>query len=456
MRLEAIVSRILVPIACLAILLAAGSPSYAQLGTRLFGAGGRRDRLDDPPPPKPPVPPLGMTIHAPQPPKPLPAPIPAPPVPPLDEASPRPSQEQPAGETAGAEPESPPELSPELAELRDSVRRTLVAYYNRPPSVQANTPGDLIRFCMVFGPQAEVRGDSTSRSSVNGIAALCSNRPCAGRYLIDIDGSQFVPRVGYGLQSRQGEFLAMLAMAGVSIDQEVEVGGVRGTVADLVRREQLDVQSGNDLSFTMIGLANYLPGGTEWENSAGESWSLDRLAAEELGRQVDVTEAAAVDRLIGLTYFVKLGEPSSGRVAQVESYLQSFQDHALKLQNADGSWSPYYFGYRATSRDTTGTLRSTGHILQWLAISLPEDRLRDLQVVRAVARVNSILSGQASRVHLSSLSARDVATYLRALNGLSIYNQRVFRPCDPPPEPESETDPEVEKTAQGPDQSDPA
>jgi hypothetical protein len=442
MRRKTIVSSVLVPLGCLVILLTTCSPSFAQLGSRLLGSAARRDRLDDPPPPKPPAPPLGVTIHPPQPAKPLPEPIPAPPVPKLGETSNRPSQEQPAVETPEAQSRPRPELSPEMAALRDGVRRTLLSYYSRPLSTQTNTPGDLMHFCMAYGRNAEVRTETTSTKMVNGIGALCWNYPCGGRYLINSDGEQFVPRIGYGLQSRHSEFLAMLAMTGVSPEYEIRVSEASGTVADLVRREQLDIRSGNDLSFTAIGLAYYLPDGATWQNSLGESWSLDRLAEEELDREVAPTGPAAVDRLIGLACFVdrgrNLGSPLSGRFAQIGQYLDSFHDHALKLQNDDGTWNPYFFGYRGTSRDAGGTLRSTGHILEWLVMSLPEDRLQSPQVLKAVAQVNSILAGQSSRLNVSSMSPQDIATYMRALHALSIYNQRVFKPCDPPPETEEE------------------
>jgi hypothetical protein len=177
------------------------------------------------------------------------------------------------------------------------------------------------------------------------------------------------------------------------------------------------------------------------------------LAGEELDREVAPTGPAAVDRLIGLTYVVdhgrKLGTPLTGRFAQIEQYLASFHDHALKLQNGDGTWNPRFFGYRGTSGDTKGTLRSTGHILQWLAMSLPEDRLEDPQVVKAVAKVNSVLAGQSSRLYVSSMSPRDIATWMRALHALSIYDERVFKPCDPPPEPPQPEPEEAEVASAG-------
>jgi len=450
MRRAATLSSVVVRFACLAILVATCSPAFsAQLGSRLFGNAARRDRFDDdPPPPKPPVPPLGVKIYPLQAPKALPDPIPGPSVPRLDEPSPRPPREQPSAETPDDESQPRPELSPEMAELRDGVRRTLLHYYNRPLSTQTNPPGALIHFCMAYGRGAEVRTDAKSTKMVNAIGALCWNYPCGGRYLINSDGSQFIPRIGYGLQSRHGELLAMLAMTGVSPEYEIRVGEVRGTVADLVRWEQLDIRSGHDLSSATIGLAHYLPDDATWQNSLGETWSLDRLAAEELDREVDVTGPAAVDRLIGLASVVKrgrkLGLPLSGRYAQVEQYLDSFHDHALKLQNADGTWHPGFFGYRGTSQDTSGTLRSTGHILQWLVMSLPEDQLQDPQVIQAVAKVNGILAGQSSRLYVSSMSPRDGATWMRALHALSVYNQRVFKPCDPPPEPEPESEADSE------------
>ena len=226
-------------------------------------------------------------------------------------------------------------------------------------------------------------------------------------------------------------------MSQVDADYEIRVAEQHGTVADLVRCEQLYCQGGTDLSFVLIGLAHYLPSDATWENDLGEAWSLERLMKHELDRSPDSSSEAAVYRLVGLSlavqHRIRRGEPLDGQFQRAAKFIADFQDHALALQNSDGSWHPRFFAGRGTSRDTLGVLRSTGHILQWLAISLPEDRLQDGQVVAAVTRVNSLLAGQSSRRYVSSMSPRDIETITHALAALAVYDRRVFKPADPDP-----------------------
>jgi len=232
----------------------------------------------------------------------------------------------------------------------------------------------------------------------------------------------------------------VLALTNVNPEYEIRVGEARGTVADLVRAEQLHVQSGNDLSHTLIGLAKYLPDDAGWQNDLGESWSLDRMVEEELGRETDVSRAEFVYRLMGLSAAVdarrRRDEPLTGQFARAAEYVDALHAHALKLQNADGSWNPGFFAYRGPSSDTVGTLRSTGHLLEWLATSLPEERLHDPQVVKAVAKVNALLAGQSSRLYVYTMSAGNIETWNHALHALVVYNRRALKPFDPPePEP---------------------
>jgi len=347
---------------------------------------------------------------------------------------------------AEPEPQPRPELSPELAALRDRVRRTVLFYYGQGFNVQSNTPSEVIHFCMAFGCDAEIRAASGSSKKVSGIGALCWNYPCAGYRLLASDGRRVVARVGYGGQDRPGEFLAMLAMAQVSPAYEVRVGDFSGTVADLVRSEQLHCQTGRDQSFVLFALAHYLPDGSSWQTDLGQAWSLERLVGEELDRPFNRDGAESVYRLIGLSAAVNRrkepGRPLEGEFRRAAEYLGDFQDHALKLQNADGTWNPGFFAYRGASNDSLGVLQSTGLILQWLATSLEEDRLRDQRVVNAVAQVNALLVSQSSRKSLYLAGPSHVQTLMQAVRALMVYDERVFKPCDA-----VETESEVEEVA---------
>ena len=92
-----------------------------------------------------------------------------------------------------------------------------------------------------------------------------------------------------------------------------------------------------------------------------------------------------------------------------------------------------------TSNDNSGNLRSTGHIAQWLALSLSDARLEEARMTRTIAYLTELLGYQQPRWEATGLSSRDLDSLTHALHALAVYDLRVFRPCDPPPETSEST-----------------
>ncbi|NUQ63927.1 MAG: hypothetical protein HUU20_15725 [Pirellulales bacterium] len=247
-----------------------------------------------------------------------------------------------------------------------------------------------------------------------------------------------VPRVGYGLQDQPSQLLAVLGQTAVPETYELRVGQQRGTVVDLVNHEKLTCRSGTDQSLKLVGLACYLRDDESWKNESGEEWSLERLLQEELDRSVALDDSAATNRLLGLTYALRRRarsqRPRDGQYARAEAFLDEFHRHALSLQNSDGSWHPRFFASRGESRDTIESLRSTGHILHWLTISLPDSRLQTAEILRAVNYLDNQLAGLVARWNTTSATPRKMDAVAHALGALTTYDQRVFQPYDTRPQ----------------------
>lgn len=345
---------------------------------------------------------------------------------------------------AAVEPEPQPELSPEMATLRDGVRRALALIARQPFNTRDNTPDNVIELCLAYGVEANVRNGGSSSQSINAIGCLAWNYPCAGYRLLSTGEGRVMARFGYALQSRPAQFLAVLAQSAVPVDYEVQVGEFRGTVADLVEFEKRNVRSDTDLSATLIGLTRYLKDEPSWENDLQEAWSIQRLIREELARSPDRGKSDVTDRLMGLSYAVdrriKRELPLDGEFLTAQQHLAQYHDFTIDLQNSDGTWHPDFFAHRGPSRDTNGLLRSTGHILEWLVFSLPDDRLEDPRVVRSVAYLTKRLGNQRTRWNVTSTTPRDFRALMHATHALRIYDHRVFKPLDPKePEVEVET-----------------
>ncbi|NQU24408.1 MAG: hypothetical protein HQ567_24260, partial [Candidatus Nealsonbacteria bacterium] len=233
---------------------------------------------------------------------------------------------------------------------------------------------------------------------------------------------------------KPSQLLATLALARVQTDYPMRVGEQQRTVADLVEHEKLSCRAGDDLSMKLIGLSHYVDEST-WKNHLGEEWSIDRIIRAEIERPILTAADGGTARLLGLGYAVarrvRRGQPVDGQYLRAEKFVGDYQAYALQVQNADGSWGPRFMAAKGGSKDAVSQLRSTGHVLQWLAITLPDDRLDDPQLARAMSYVTGLLGSSRYRYGVKSYSTREIDAAMRALHALAVYDQRFFRPTDP-------------------------
>ena len=350
-------------------------------------------------------------------------------------------EDKPAKSTAAA-PMPPAEqlepLSPEMQALRDHVRKTLNHYSGQPLNSGDNTAAHILQACLAFGCDATVRQGGASGDPINGFTCLCWNYPCGGYNLLNLSGKHIAARIGYGLQSNPSEFLAVLALARVPVDYPVRVDQTVRSVADLVESEKLSCRGGSDLSFKLIGLARYLEPDETWKNESGQTWSIARLVKEELDHAGQPAPNGGTHRLMALSYAVdrrvKQKRPIDGQFRRARKYIDQYQNYALALQNPDGSWHPEFFKYQGQGGSTIDQVNSTGHILAWLAVSLPDEKLDDERVVRAVALLSNLLTGRRYN-SLTKTSSRDIAARMNAIYALSVYDTRMFKPHDTVDEP---------------------
>jgi hypothetical protein len=321
-----------------------------------------------------------------------------------------------------------------MAALRDRVRVVVAQHFRQPLNTADNSPAQILKFCLAFGCDTEIRYGGSAGNAMSAIGALCYDYPCAGLRLLVLDDRKPLARVGHAYQDAPGELLAVLAQSAVPESYEIRVGPWRGTVDSLVESEKLSCLSGGDLSQKLIGLSHYLPDDATWKNARGDAWSLERLVREELNRSPAADSADATNHLVALACALERhargGRPVEGQYERAQKFLAEYQSFAFSLQNPDGSWNPGFFAAKGASRDVSGTLRATGHILEWLVASLPADRLQDRQVVLSVALVTTVLEGSYSQANVANASNSEIDGLMHALHALKIYDRRVFKPAE--------------------------
>ena len=352
----------------------------------------------------------------------------------MSDAKPSPAAK--SANNAAAQPER--QLSQEQLALRDQVRQILAVYRQSAFNTQQNTATEIQSVCLAYGCESEVSLADAEGRRINGITVLCWNYPCNGFEMLAYRQKHIAARIGYGYQENPGEFLAVLAMSRVSAGYPVRVGKDVRKVADIVTAEKLACRAGGDASLRLIGLSYYADE-PQWKNDLDETWSIERIIGEELKRPAAVGSEAGLNRLLGLSYAVarqlRHTPTLEGQFQRAQKYMADFIDFALRLQNADGTWGPAFLAARSEGADVASQLRGTGRVLEWLAISLPDGKLQNQQIVAAVEAVTRLLGNEQYQGLAPSLSTRDIVSLGHALHALSIYDERVFKPFDAPEKP---------------------
>jgi hypothetical protein len=316
-----------------------------------------------------------------------------------------------------------PALSPELQELSIKIRHVLTIYSKKQLNTAQQSPWEMMHRIVAFGIPTEIRRDGPEGESVNAIGWLLWGNRANGMPLMTLSGGKPTGRVGPGLQGHPAQFLGMLAQSEVSPESPFRLDGKTFTVADLIEQEKLDCNSHMELTFKLIAFSYYLKSDEGWINRDGQKWSISKLIQEEISQPVHSGACGGTHRLFGLSsaylYRAKRGLPIDGEFKRAKSFVRDYQRYTLaSLQNPDGSFSTEWFNRPANATEPARKLQTTGHILEWLVWSLPDDELRDPRVVKSVEYIATTLADQPDHDW-------SVGPLGHALHALAIYDKRV-------------------------------
>ncbi|MFT5471623.1 MAG: hypothetical protein ACI8UO_006758 [Verrucomicrobiales bacterium] len=315
---------------------------------------------------------------------------------------------------------SPRSFSTSMLERRERIRDTLAYYMVRPEDAATRSPWGVMHAIIAFGVETPLL---VGGEEVNAVGWLCWNRPCRGMQLFRARDGKIKTPIGPGFQGHEGQFLAMMAQSKVKSDFPMRIGGYDFTIQDLVRFEQETCRPKSELTFKLIGLVHYLDSDAEWESSTGENWDIPRLIEEELAQPVIGAACGGTHRMMGFSYAVhkrrQRHEAFTGQWLRAEKFVDSYIDYTFRLQNRDGSFSTDWFRGPGNLGKLDRKLQTSGHMLEWLIFSLPQEDLMDPRVARAVDFVNSALWN-------SRGDKLEVGPKGHALKALALYDERVF------------------------------
>ncbi|MEM7474143.1 MAG: hypothetical protein AAF483_04065 [Planctomycetota bacterium] len=305
-------------------------------------------------------------------------------------------------------------------DMQRRINKTLDYFMKHPETVVRRGPWALMHASLPFGVESEVIAGSRR---VNTLGWMCYNGVCAKQRMFQPTRSGFRTNVGPGVQGHEGQFLAILAQSRVKSDYPIKIGSRKYSIQDLIKYEMATCRERSELTFKLIGLSYYLEPNQRWRDSRGRMWNLEKMVAEELSQPINGVACGGSHRLMGLSYALvqrkRAGEPITGAWARAENYLNDYVNYTMTLQNPDGSFSTEWFEGRGNKPDKERKVQTTGHMLEWLIFTLPDEHLRSPRIQIAVEfLLNTVGSNPEYDWPIGPRG--------HALRALVLYNQRVF------------------------------
>jgi hypothetical protein len=285
-----------------------------------------------------------------------------------------------------------------------------------------------------MGPKTRLKDPATGKR-VNAIDYICSG----GK----IKGMQFIP-TPYGLdvmtaltedlkffaQGHQDQFIAEMAQWGMPLDREFLVDGKKYHFSDFVNQAQMraSTKPGPDgkppeLSWTILIIAQYVGTEAKWTNKDGEQLTLEQLLDYELNAPMTTAACGGTHRLFDLSWVYQLhlkrGGKTEGIWKRIADNAAHYQELAHKYQNADGAFSTDFFNGRGNNPQAQQRIYTTGHVFEWLALSLTDAQLREPWVEDAAAALSKMI------LDIANQEMEGAALY-HAVHGLILYHARVY------------------------------
>ena len=227
----------------------------------------------------------------------------------------------------------------------------------------------------------------------------------------------------YVFEGHPNQFLAILTMSDLRTDFSFETDHGPITIADLVRNAQMEVNDREEVTWTLWSLSKYLHPDTTWRNKNGEYWSIERLLQIQTQAKVEQAACGGTHGLFAIAQaingYLRTGRPLRGVWLEADQKLQRYIRLAQLLQNPDGSFSSSYFTNRAATNEFAKRVETSGHTLEILVLALPQERLKEEWITRAIHRVSADL------IQNSHLSIKCGPLY-HAVSALQIYKSRMW------------------------------
>ncbi len=228
----------------------------------------------------------------------------------------------------------------------------------------------------------------------------------------------------YWFEGHINQFLAILSMCNVPLDQQFATPNGPITMRDMLKNAQMTVNAKEEVTWTLWALSTYLPPDATWVNAAGEQWSIEKLVQIETGKKVGgpTSPCGGTHGLFALArarnVYLRTGKPLRGAWLEADQKVKRYIETAKMLRNNDGSLSSGFFKQKEYKQDFDKRMASEGHVLEFLMMAVSQEQLKEPWVRKAIeTTANDLMANRKAYVSCSPL--------YHATNALSIYLDRV-------------------------------
>jgi hypothetical protein len=232
----------------------------------------------------------------------------------------------------------------------------------------------------------------------------------------------------YG-QGHRDQFVAEMTQLGMPLDTVFKIPyktEVREyTFASFVHYSKVSsiVYGDEEFSWTILIVSQFFGTQVSWTNTIGQKVNFEDLVKHEVEQPIESAACGGTHRLFGLTWAYYIHLRDGGKMTPVwqavDARLKKYCENARTNQNSDGSFSTEYFRGPGHAKDADRQIGTTGHIVEWLALYLPDEELRAPWMQSAVnSLVLMILENQNKLL--------DSGSIYHAAHGLHLYYHRVW------------------------------
>ena len=333
--------------------------------------------------------------------------------------------------TAGNPSLPPAAESPSDEPIAALVERTLEQNrVQRRLSVQTHGAWQILHGILAYGDQFTLETPTGSQIALD---YLLQGKPVAGFEPTRGDLIGDPPRPGLQMamqpstkigQGHRDQWLAVLSQSGLTPETEIDSPESAFTIEDWVRQVEYDVPRNLELEFswTLIALTQFRDTDHQWIARDRNPYTIEDLVQSEVSQSIPSSVCGGTHRLIGIAASLAKrrgeGKPVTGVWADAETVLANAVEEARRNQNPDGSYGVDYLHRPGWTRDLGESLGTTGHVLEFIALSAPDRVLSEPWVERTARRLCGILQ-QCEGIDL------ECGVLYHALHGLQEYRARI-------------------------------